>query len=302
MITSTSAKNNITEHAYRINTSLTNSFFQRIFNILLLIPLTMTKINPSNITNIVVAGKSGAGKQPRIDVLVEEFNLEQLSTGDIFRSYLGKFNDYNFKGNLETFWDHHRGRFIPDEEIAEKLGTNDEDIILGLKAKYFVDKGLFVPDYITNTLFESYFAKKNFRNQILDGYPRTVDQSKFLLELLEKNNSKIDFVLLVDNTDERIIERTIKRRICPKCGKVYHLEYKPPKDGKCECGTEVIQRSDDTKEKITSRLREFQEKALPAINFLKEKGIPVVTVPGHLENFTPENVKKSVMQAIEKLY
>lgn len=253
----------------------------------------------TKITNIVVSGKSGAGKQPRIDVLVDEFNLEQLSTGDIFRNYLGKFNNYNYDGDLEEFWD--EDKFISDKKIAEKLGTNDEDIILGMKAKYFVDKGLFVPDYITNALFEAFFAKKNYRNQILDGYPRTPEQSKFLLELIEKNNSKIDFVLVVDNTDERIISRTVKRRICPKCKKVYHLEYKPPKDGKCVCGTEVIQRSDDTEEKIKSRLNEFRQKALPALNYLKDKGIPIVTVPGHLEEFTQENVRKSVMEEFNKL-
>jgi len=118
----------------------------------------------------------------------------------------------------------------------------------------------------------------------------------------QKHNSKIDFVLLVDNTDERIISRTIKRRICPKCGKVYHLEYKPPKNGLCECGTKVIQRSDDTEEKIRSRLNEFQKKALPALNILKEQGIPIITVLGHLENFTSESVRKSVIDEIKKVF
>lgn len=262
----------------------------------------MRKVDPDNITNVVVVGKSGAGKQPRIDVLVDEFNLEQLSTGDIFRSYLKKFNDYCYPGNLDVFWDSKENNFKPDYKIIQQLKTDDTDIILGMKAKYFVDQGLFVPDFITNALFESYFAKKNFRNQILDGYPRTVEQSKFLINLLEKNNSKIDFILLVDNDDERIIQRTIKRRICPKCGKVYHLDYKPPINGKCECGEEVIQRSDDTKEKIKSRLKEFKDKALPAINYLRDKGIPIIKVPGHLEEFTAENVRKSVVDQIVTLY
>jgi len=258
---------------------------------------------PEEVTNIIVTGKSGAGKQPRIDVLIEEFKLEQLSTGDIFRFYLKKFNEYNYSDSLDVFWDNAANKFISDEEIADRLGTDDPEIILGLKAKYFVDRGLFVPDYITNALFESAFSKKNYRKQVLDGYPRTLDQSKFLLELLERHNSKVDFVLLVDNSDERIVERTVNRRICPKCGRVYHLIYKPPKDGKCEvCGVEVIQRSDDTEEKIRSRLKEFKEKTVPAIEYLKEKGIPIATVPGHLEEFTPENVKKSVIDAIERLY
>ena len=255
-----------------------------------------------SITNVIVTGKSGAGKQPRIDVLVEEFGLEQLSTGNIFRSYLGKFNEYGYEGDLKEFWDESKERFIPDDEIAEKLGTSDNDIMLGMKAKYFVDKGLFVPDYITNELFESYFAKKNYRNQVLDGYPRTLQQAEFLLKLIERENSKIDFVLLVENSDEMIIERTVNRRICPKCGKVYHLVYNPPDNGRCrECGAEVVQRSDDTEEKIRSRLEEFRKKTVPALEYLEKHGIPVVKVAGHLEEFTPENVRKSVMDAIERL-
>ena len=264
----------------------------------------MSKINPNDITNVIVTGKSGAGKQPRIDVLLDEFNLDQLSTGDIFRNYLGKFNDYDYNEDLDKFYLKDKDSFIEDEKISEEIGTDNKDILLGLKAKYFVDIGLFVPDYITNELFKSFFAKKDYKNQVLDGYPRTKDQAEYLLDLLKKEDSEIDFVVWVENSDEKIIKRTIKRRICPKCKKVYHLEFKPPKDGKyCkECGTEVIQRSDDTEEKIKSRLNEFRKKALPAIKYLEENDIPIVKVPGHLEVFTPENVKKSVMEEIKKYY
>ncbi len=254
-----------------------------------------------DITNVIVTGKSGAGKQPRIDVLKDEFNLEQLSTGDIFRKYLTAFNKFGYKKSLSEFWDKEKNNFIQNYKIAQKISNKDEDIILGLKAKYFVDKGLFVPDSITNALFEAAFSQKNYRKQILDGYPRTRDQAVFLLDLIQKQGSKIDFIILVDNTDEGIIERTIHRRICPKCGKVYHLIFKPPKEGKCNvCNVKVIQRSDDTEEKIKSRLREFQKKTLPAINYLKDHEIPVITVPGHLEVFTQENVRKSVMDEIIK--
>jgi len=264
----------------------------------------MSQINPDNITNIIVTGKSGAGKQPRIDVFIKEFNLEQLSTGDIFRNYLGKFNNYGYTDSLEQFFNNEKNCFISDEEILESIGTEDKDVLLGLKAKYFVDQGLFVPDYITNELFKSFFEKKQYKNQVLDGYPRTKKQAKFLLDLIEEKNSKIDFIIWVENTDENIIKRTVKRRICPECKKVYHLEFKPPKDGKfCKnCGAEVIQRSDDTEEKIRSRLNEFREKTLPAVEYLEKNNIPIVKVPGHLEVFTSENVRNSVMDKVKKLY
>ncbi len=258
---------------------------------------------PDELTNVIVTGKSGAGKQPRIDVLVEEFGLEQLSTGDIFRSYLGKFDDFDYDGDISQFWKEEERRFVQDDEIAEGIGTEDEEIILGLKAKYFVDRGLFVPDRITNALFESYFGKKDYQNQVLDGYPRTKDQADHLLDLMDEKDSQIDFILWVKNSDEKIIERTTKRRICPECGKVYHLKYDPPEEGKCkECGTEVIQRSDDTEEKIRKRLNEFKEKTKPMLEYLEEEGIRIGEVPGHLEEFTPENVKRSVMEELENIY
>ncbi|MFX0100386.1 MAG: hypothetical protein ACFFCS_12460, partial [Candidatus Hodarchaeota archaeon] len=77
-----------------------------------------------------------------------------------------------------------------------------------------------------------------------------------------------------------------------------------PKDGKyCTiCGTEVIQRSDDREDAIKTRLDEFKVKTLPSLEYLKEKGLPIVTVPGHLEVFTEENVKKSVIGTIEVLF
>jgi adenylate kinase family enzyme len=262
----------------------------------------MTRSTPQHVTNVIVTGKSGAGKQPRIDVLLKEYNLEQLSTGNIFRHFLGRFNEYSYKGPLDQFWNEAEESFVSDDIIASEIGTDDEDIILGLKAKYFVERGLFGPDNIVNALFESAFSKKNYRGQVLDGYPRTIDQSRFLIKLLKNHNSTVDFILWVENSDERIIKRTTNRRICPRCGKVYHLLYKPPKNGNCEkCGVPVIQRSDDTEEKIKSRLQEFHTKTIPAIQHLIDHGISCAKVSGHLETFTEEAVKQSVMDAIASL-
>jgi adenylate kinase len=255
-------------------------------------------LQKGQVQNILVMGKSGAGKQPRIDVLVKEFGLVQLSTGNIFREYLGKFNEIGFTGDIKAFFDEKKGKFVTDAAIAKKLGD-----LLGLKAKYFMESGKFVPDSITNALFEAYFAKSGYKGMVLDGYPRTPDQSKFLLKLTKAKGTKIDAIVLVDNEDEAIVKRTIGRRICPKCKKVFHLEFKAPRDGKfcTECGAEVILRSDDSEEKIRSRLQEFQDKALPAMELLKTKGIPVATVPGNLPVFTDEAVRASVMDAIGKI-
>lgn len=257
--------------------------------------------------NVVVTGKSGAGKQPRIDVLCEAFGLRQLSTGNIFREYLGAFK--KVRGTLDpaSLW---RGEgFAGDAEIQAALapacaaaGIAPEAAALGLKAARYVDGGLFVPDDITNELLASAFRAAGGTGLALDGYPRTPDQSRFLLSLTRAAGTGLDLILLVDNDDEAIVARTVGRRICPgkACGKVFHLQFKPPRDGRfcTACGAEVIQRSDDTEAKIRTRLAEFQAKALPAIRALEASGVPLCTVPGNLPVFTDEAVRASVMAAL----
>lgn len=257
--------------------------------------------------NVIVMGKSGAGKQPRIDVLTAEFGLKQLSTGNIFREYVGAFNSSGFEGDLSAFYDEESGSFVSNDEIGNALRdagveVDLDGIILGLKAKYFMNAGKFVPDEITNELFESFFSGDGYKGQVLDGYPRTPDQSNFLLDLSKKIGFGIDLMVLVDNDDELIVKRTMGRRICKDCGKVYHTEFKPSKDNvHCDvCSGDLILRSDDTEEKIRSRLGEFYDKAVPAMKVLEDAGIPLARVPGNLEVFTDENVRRSVMENIEK--
>jgi adenylate kinase family enzyme len=259
------------------------------------------------VRNIVVAGKSGAGKQPRIDVLLSEYGLKQLSTGNIFREYLGAYAKVRDDASVDHLW--HDGAFAADAAIRAALeppaiaaAVPVESAMLGFKAAQFVDRGKFVPDDITNELFARTFSSGGGKGFVLDGYPRTPEQSNFLLELVGRSGGRLDLVLIVDNEDEAIVARTIGRRICPNknCGKVYHLEFKPPSpEGKCTaCGTPVILRSDDTEEKIRTRLREFQDKALPAIAVLSEAGIATVHVPGNLPVFTDAAVRESVMAAV----
>ncbi len=256
------------------------------------------------VQNIVVGGKSGAGKQPRIDVLLAEYGLKQLSTGNIFREYLGAYNKLRDQVSTGHLW--LDGAFASDDAIqatlapaAAAVNVKVESALLGYKAAQFVDRGKFVPDDITNALFAAAFASNGGKGFVLDGYPRTPEQSEFLIDLTRRLGTKLDLVLIVDNEDEAIVARTIGRRICPNksCGKVYHIEFKPPTaDGRCTtCGTAVILRSDDTEEKIRTRLREFQDKALPAVSVLSKAGIATLHVPGNLPVFTDAAVRESVM-------
>jgi len=256
--------------------------------------------------NILVMGKSGAGKQPRIDVLVAEFGLEQLSTGDIFRHYLGLIGKLDLHLTEEDLRDEH-GHLVPDERVKEMLApyassTGDlDELVLGAKASFYVNSGLFVPDELVNDLMDDAFGKMGHRGAVLDGYPRTLDQAHHLLKMVGEAGTRLDLVVLVDNEDEAIVKRTVGRRICKTCGKVFHVEYKPPKDGTTctNCGSPVVQRSDDTEEKIWNRLREFHEKVEPTLEFLEQQGIPIAVVSGDLPVFTDELVRTSVLEAID---
>ena len=258
------------------------------------------------VSNILVMGKSGAGKQPRIDVLVEAFGLTQLSTGDLFRSNLKKFDSIDYEGDITIFFDPETETFWSDDEILNELGPaaewdDPQGVLLGLKARYFVHEGKFAPDSVTNAMFEAEFVKHGCEGLVLDGFPRTVAQAELLLDLVIHYGTNVDAILLVDNEDDLIVERTIGRRICPECKKVYHLEHKPPSaDGNClECGEEVIQRVDDQEAKIRRRLQEYYDKTEPALRYLKSKGIPVAVVPGNLAEFSHEAVRESVLSALE---
>ncbi len=264
-------------------------------------------LSPSKFENILVMGKSGAGKQPRIDVFTADFGLKQLSTGNIFRSFMKIFNDAAYEGDINQFYDDKKNGFIEDEKIKKTIGSSIDksiidDFLLGLKAHYYVSNGKYVPDSLTNMLFESYFSKSDYKGMVLDGFPRTVAQAEYLLKLTAEKETKIDAIVLVENEDEAIIKRTMGRRICPSCGAVFHLEFKPPKDGKfcTKCGTEVILRSDDTEEKLRTRLQEFKDKTMPTIEYLSKKGIPVIKAEGNLPVFTEEAVKKSVVDGLKE--
>ena len=262
------------------------------------------------VQNIVVAGKSGAGKQPRIDVLARRYALRQVSTGNIFRETLGAFASVRGATNLDGLWDD--TGFAPDATIekalapaCEQSGVSPSAALLGFKASRYVDNGLFVPDDITNALFGTVFRGASGRGLLLDGYPRTPEQADYLLRLTREAGTRIDLVLLVDNDDDTILTRTVGRRICPNkaCGRVFHVIHKPPAaDGTCtNCGTVVVQRSDDTEEKVRTRLAEFQTKARPAIDQLVANGVPMVTVPGNLPVLSDEAVEASVLSAVVPL-
>jgi adenylate kinase len=94
-------------------------------------------------------------------------------------------------------------------------------------------------------------------------------------EVLDKLGIELDGVFLLTAPEEEIVRRLGGRRICPRCASVFHLESRPPASaGVCdECGSALVQRSDDTESVIRDRLRVFAEQTLPIADIYEERGL-----------------------------
>ena len=191
--------------------------------------------------NILIMGGPGAGKGTMSAKIVEKYNVCHISTGDIFRSEIGNQTE------------------------------------LGMMAKSYMDKGLLVPDEVTNQMVKSYLEnledKKN--GFLLDGYPRTIDQAKAFDALSEGSDLAIDTVIAMELDFSVLSGRITGRRLCRNCGEIYHLVTKPPKqEGVCDnCGGELYQRKDDTEESLKVRLDEYSRQTEAVLDFYEKKGL-----------------------------
>ncbi len=190
--------------------------------------------------NIIIFGPPGAGKGTQAKKIKEQFNLNHISTGDLLRSAI--------------------------ENKSE----------IGLKAEGFIREGKLVPDEIIMEIITKELAEgKNFSGFLLDGFPRNINQAEMLEETLRRLNKKIDHVINLEASEETIIERICGRRICLKCGKIYHIKFSPPTvDNKCDnCGESLTHRDDDKEETIKKRLKVFQEQTVPVFDYYRKKNL-----------------------------
>ncbi len=191
-------------------------------------------------------GLPGAGKGTQAEKISEKYKIPHISTGDMFRS-------------------------------AIKEGTE-----LGIKAKSFMDQGALVPDEVTIGIVKERLSKDDCeKGFLLDGFPRTTRQAEALQTLLSEINQEIDHVLHVKVPEEKLVERLSGRRICPTCGRAYHVMYNPPeKEGICDRdGSALIQRDDDKPETVKNRLAINIEQSKPLLDFYDDKGY-LVTLDG----------------------
>lgn len=157
---------------------------------------------------------------------------------------------------------------------------------LGLEFKSYTDRGSLVPDSLINALLQERLSRSDCENGfILDGYPRTIEQAKFL----DSVGISIDRVVDIEVDDESIVRRMGGRRFCPSCSATYHTVYsKPEKDGLCDrCGAALAIREDDKPETVLHRLEVYHDQTEPLIRYYEDK-ILAVNGRGELDAITSE--------------
>lgn len=190
---------------------------------------------------IILLGAPGAGKGTLAERVRDVAHYTHVSTGDMLRA-------------------------------AVKAGTPT-----GLEAKRYMEAGELVPDAVIMRLVEERLARDGDGKYMFDGFPRTEAQARMLDETLAAMGAHVDQVFLLDVAPEVIVKRLSGRRICRKCGAVFHLEHIPPKvDGVCDaCGGELYQRPDDSEATVLNRLDVYNRQTASLVSYYEAQGVLV---------------------------
>ncbi len=188
----------------------------------------------NKLPNIILLGAPGSGKGTIAQLLVKKYNYKQLSTGDLFRE-------------------------------TSKLNTP-----FGSKIKEIIASGQLINDDITNEIIASYIKQCLQDNIpfILDGYPRTINQAKFLKSICD-----IDCVIYLDIPFELALKRITGRLTCLNCHTIYNSYFKKPKiEGICDiCGSKLNQREDDKLESAKKRFNVYQTSTFDLVNYYRNE-------------------------------
>ena len=190
--------------------------------------------------NLILLGPPGAGKGTQAERLTEDFNLPYVATGDILRA-----------------------------------AVRDETE-LGRIAKAHMDAGELVPDEVVTGVILASIGSDDARDGfLLDGFPRTLPQAEALERGLEAAGRRLTAAILIEVPDEEVVRRLSGRRVSVKTGRVYHLEFDPPKhEGFCDIdGSRLVQREDDKPATIANRLEVFHRETAPVADFYEERGL-----------------------------
>jgi adenylate kinase len=153
---------------------------------------------------------------------------------------------------------------------------------IGRETERLIKSGKLVPDELVNSLLESRLADPDCRSGvILDGYPRTLNQARVLLDFMQRFGLRLAVVHLIVDGD-KIVARLSGRRQCPVCGTLYNLNTNPPKINEiCDLdGATLVTREDDRESVIRQRLKEYDSQTRPILDYFRQGGVPMFEIAG----------------------
>jgi len=198
--------------------------------------------------NLIIFGPPGAGKGTQSNNIINNFDLKQVSTGDLLRSEI-------------------------------KIQTD-----LGKKIESIMNNGELVSDDAVNTLIRKIISDpKNFNRLIFDGYPRTISQVYSLEKLLKEFNQKISIVFNLNVDKDIVSKRANGRVICTRCFGIFNVYLNPPNSKNHKCEKKYLEkRTDDNSKTILNRYETYAAKTKPILDYYNKKGL-LLEIDGNQE-------------------
>ena len=189
--------------------------------------------------NLVMFGPPGAGKGTQSNNIINNFDLKQVSTGDLLRN-----------------------------EIKIQTG-------LGKKIELIINNGELVSDDVVNSLIRKIISDpKNFNKLIFDGYPRTISQVYSLEKLIKEFNQKISIVFNLNIDKDIVSKRANGRVICTRCSRIFNIYLNPPNSNNHNCDKKHLEkRTDDNSKTILNRYETYVAKTKPILDYYNKKGL-----------------------------
>jgi adenylate kinase len=207
---------------------------------------------------IILFGPPGSGKGTQAARISAELGIASISTGEMLRRECDSGSD------------------------------------LGRSVKALLASGQLVGDALMNEVVAARVVQPDCRNGfILDGYPRTIAQAKYLRGLLRNLGVCSPVVIHLDIAARDVLERLTHRLQCAKCGRIFHVDGDPDAFERfCDIdGSNLIHRQDDNAASIAERIRIYDAQARDVIRFYMEGG-NYHRIPGDKE---PTKVSKEIL-------
>lgn len=256
--------------------------------------------------NIVIFGPPASGKGTQASYFADKFSFchfvmsnflkEEVKSG----SALGKEIDEKLRN----------GTLVSNEILCDILTKSIENIYIGADKfcnnqvndvnkthemhRFHIENEANGDN--KNEMHKAYRTHKmhRIRGIIFDGIPRTIEQAKFLTELLKKKNQKVDIFIHISVNDDLLIERMSSRYVCPICSLSKSTLVMCDK-----CNIQMEKRADDNTEIFKKRLKNYSDMFYEIKSFYEKTNVPVVKING---NLSIEEVRKEIESVLENMH